>query len=194
MKLSQALAGFALGAGLIFTSVAASAQDDAKAAPGTKAFGEWRVSCSSAPSPIPCAMQELLSRKGATQAEPILAIVIGYDTITKHSVAKIGVPLGVTLGKGLVISTDSYKSPPIRFHDCSRYFCFVQTGIPDATIAALSSASMGKITFTMEADGKTYSIGFPLKGFGEAHDAIVQGSNGKGAKSAPAAPADQPAQ
>lgn len=190
MKSSQILAGLALGAGLLFTS-AAWAQGAKSAEPGdVKTIGDWKIRCSPTPTAIPCSMQEILSRKDSQQ--PVLVITMAYDPAHKHSVAEIGVPLGVALKDGLSIVADSYVTPAIPFRHCSRYFCYVETVVPDETVSAMGSASAAKIRITMDDDGKTYNVPFSLKGFSAAHDAVVQLSSQKGSKAAPAPAQEAP--
>ena len=187
MKLFKLLGGFALG-GLIFTG-AALAQANVPAPTELKVVGDWHVRCYQVSTPMPCSMQEILSQKGTEQA--ILIITIAYNTQHKASVAQIGVPLGVSLAKGLTILADDYTAPVLRFHRCSRNFCFVETLLPDEIITALSHSTTGKIRITMDNDGKSYNVPFSLKGFSEAHDALVQFSGQKAGKAAaaPASPA-----
>jgi invasion protein IalB len=189
MKLFKLLAGFALG-GLIFTGVA-SAQADAPTPTEVKVVGDWHVRCYQVSTPMPCSMQEILSRKGSDQA--VLILTIAYNTQRKASVGQIGVPLGVSLAKGLVIVADDYTSPMLRFHRCSRNFCFVETLLPEEIVSALSHSTSGKIRITMDSDSKSYNVPFSLKGFSEAHVALIQFSGQKGSKAAAPAPASQSA-
>jgi invasion protein IalB len=184
MKLFKLLGGFALG-GLIFTA-AASAQAAAPEPTEVKVVGDWHVRCYQVSTPMPCSMQEILSQKGTDQA--ILIITIAYNTQHKASVAQIGVPLGVSLAKGLTILADDYTAPVLRFHRCSRNFCFVESLLPDEIVSALSHSTTGKIRITMDNDGKSYNVPFSLKGFSEAHDALIQFSGQKAGKAAPASP------
>jgi invasion protein IalB len=190
MKLFKLLGGLALG-GLIFAG-AASAQTNPPAPTEVKTVGDWHVRCYQVSSPMPCSMQEILSQKGSDTA--VLIISIAYNTQHKSSVAQIGVPLGVALAKGLTILADDYTAPVLRFHRCSRNFCFVETLLPDEVVSALSHSTNAKIRITMDNDNKSYNVPYSLKGFSEAHDALVQFSTQKGSKAAPApAPADQSA-
>ena len=189
MKLFKLL-GFALG-GLIFAG-AASAQATAPVPTEVKVVGDWHLRCYQVSTPMPCSMQEILSQKGSDQA--VLIITIAYNTQRKASVAQIGVPLGVSLANGLVILADDYTSPMLHFHRCSRNFCFVEALLPDEIVSALSHSTSGKIRITMDSDSKSYNVPFSLKGFSEAHDALIQISGQKGGKAAAApAHADQSA-
>jgi invasion protein IalB len=185
MKLSQALIGLAFGAGVMFATGAASAQSAANPAvpADVKTVGDWHVRCFQTATPIPCSMQEILSRKDSQR--PVLVITLAYDPAHKRDVAEIGVPLGVSLAKGLAILADDYASPALRFHRCTQYFCYVETVLPDETVTALKGATKGKIRITMDDDGKTYNVPFSLKGFPGAHDAVVQLATEKGSKSTP---------
>ena len=44
----------------------------------------------------------------------------------------VTVPLEVSLPKGVVIQTDSYTSPTLKYRMCTRDGCFVQTAVDNA--------------------------------------------------------------
>jgi len=174
--LFAAVAGLALGCG------AAMAQDaQAPAAPSrpeVKPVGDWFVRCFAIQSPSPCDMfQELDS---PTTKQRVLALSLAYvPSLDRHAI-QIVVPLEVAIQKGVIIKTDSFTSPMLKYRRCDRSGCYVETPVDNNLIEAIarSSGETGKVTIVADG-GKTYALTFFLKGFSAAHDDMVAQARAK---------------
>jgi len=179
---------------------AASAQPAPGGAPGTsaplqpnetKTFGDWTVRCYPIASPSPCDMYELLANKQNNQR--VMSLSIAYLPSGDKHVIQVAVPLGILIPKGLVIESDTYTSPLLRYRRCDRGGCYVEMLFDNAAINALATAS-GPARIKIVADnGKVFEIPFSLKGYGDAHGAMVDLARKKTAERPPAAPPQAPA-
>jgi len=193
VKLPRALIG-----GLAFSVAGACAAfaQDAPAAPppkpDVKTVEDWQVRCYPIQAVAPC---DMLQEQGDAQSgRKILSLSISYvPSMDKHAMI-VTVPLDVSIPKGLVLQTDSYTSPPLKYRTCTRDGCFVQTEVGNDMVASVAkSAGDGKVNVVGD-DGKAYSFKFSLKGFAQAHDEMVSEAKAKATKPAPAGAAPAPAQ
>lgn len=186
-RLTLALAA-ALLAAPAFAQDAAPQQPQKPPQPtDTKEIGDWTVQCYAVKAPMPCQMLELRVAKKTGQR--ILAVLLAYAPENSGHLLKISVPLGVSLQNGLVINLDTWKSPPVKFHACDQGGCYIESAIGNDIIGQLSKATDAKVRIT-SVDGKPYDLSFSLKGFTEAHNALVELAKskvGKGGAPAPAA-------
>jgi invasion protein IalB len=182
--LTGAIAGILLAAGPALAQ--ASTDAPAPAAPlrpEVKPVGDWFVRCYPVQSPSPCDVFQELDNQNTRLR--VLTFSIAYAPAQDRHIAAISVPLEVSIPKGLVIQTDNFTSPVLRFRMCNRDGCYVQMVMDNAMIAALSkSGPAAKINVWSES-GKLFPINFSLKGFAAAHDDMVTQARAK-AKSAPA--------
>ena len=198
------LAG-ALAFGLFASSgaIAAPAAPASAPAPGTpiqpsetKTFGDWMVRCYPVASPSPCDMYELLANKQNNQR--VMSLSIAYLPSGDKHVIQVAVPLGVLIPKGLVIESDTFTSPLLHYRRCDRGGCYVEMVFDNGAVNALATATgPGKVKVVAEG-GKVFEIPFSLKGYVDAHGAMVdlarKKTSGKPADApAPAAPAAAPA-
>lgn len=199
---SSIAGAFALG---LLAAAPASAETDPAAAPAgggapsqpltpneTKTYGDWTVRCYPIKGPSPCDMYELLANKQNQQR--IMSVSIAYMPNGDKHVMQIAVPLGVAIPKGLVVETDAYTSPALRYRRCDRSGCYVELIIPPEMITGLSTATTGKVKIVADG-GKAYDIPFSVNGFADAHGAMQDLARKKTATAAapapaPAAPAD----
>ncbi len=156
-------------------AVAQDAQQQQQAARGpqptdNKEIGDWTVRCYPVKSPTPCNMLELRVAKKTGQR--ILGVLLAYAPSSNSNVIQISVPLGVALQNGLIISSDTYKSPPIKFRRCDQGGCYVESAIGDDILGQLAKATNAKMQI-VSVDGKRYDLAFSLKGFTEARSAMV---------------------
>jgi invasion protein IalB len=152
----------------------------------TKQFGDWMVRCYPVSSPSPCDMFELLANKANHQR--ILSISIAYIPASDKHVIQIAVPLGVLIPKHLTMSSDAYTSPDLHYRRCDRAGCYVEMLVQNDAINALNTATgSGKITI-YAGGGRRFDIPFSIKGFSDAHGAMVDLARKKGGR-----PADAPA-
>ena len=185
MNLTRVLIG-----GLAFSAAGACAAvaQDAPAAPppkpDVKIVEDWQVRCYPVQAVAPC---DMLQEQGEQSGRKILSISISYvPSMDRHAVI-VSVPLDVSLAKGVVIQTDSYTSPVLKYRMCTRDGCYVQTAVDNDLVAAVAkSTGDAKVNVVGDADGKTYSIKFSLKGFAQAHDDMVAQAKAKATKAAPA--------
>ena len=191
MKLSRALIG-----GLAFSvagACAAVAQDAPSAPPpkpDVKTVEDWQVRCYPVQAVAPC---DMLQEQGDPQSgRKTLSLSISYiPSMDRHAII-LSVPLDVSLPNGVVIQTDSYTSPPLKYRMCTRDGCFVQAPVDNDMVASVAKSSGGGKVNVVGDDGKKYAIPFSLKGFSQAHDDMVAQAKAKATK--PAAAGAAPAQ
>jgi invasion protein IalB len=190
MTFSHSLIGAALG--VLLASGAALAQEapapNAPAArPDVKTIGDWLVRCFPITSPSPCDMFQELEDQRTRQR--ILSFSIAHVPSLNRDGIQIGVPLEVSIPRGLFIVAGNYTSPNLKFRYCDRNGCFVQVPLDTPAIAALGKAGdEGKVRIFADG-GKQYELRFSLKGFAGAHDDMVTQAKAKAKTPAPAAPA-----
>jgi invasion protein IalB len=149
-----------------------------------KEFGDWTVRCYPVTSPSPCEMIELRVAKKSGQR--ILGFLLAYVPSRDAHVMQVSVPLGVALANGLVIDSDTYKSPVLKFRRCDQLGCYVEAA--NDVVGTLGKATKAQ-AIVVSVDGKRYNLVFSLKGFTEAHQALVDLTRAKASKgSAPAQP------
>lgn len=151
-----------------------------------KEFGDWTVRCYPVSSPSPCEMIELRVAKKSGQR--VLGFLLAYVPARDSHVVQISVPLGVSLANGLVINSDTYKSPVLKFRRCDQLGCYVEAGMGNDVVSQLGRATKADATI-ISVDGKRYNLVFSLKGFNEAHQSLVELTKAKASSKAPAAPA-----
>lgn len=135
-----------------------------------KEIGDWTVRCYDVKSPSPCEMVELRVAKKTGQR--ILGVLVAYVPSRDQHVIQISVPLGVALQNGLVISSDTFTSKPLRFRRCDQLGCYVETGIDNQSLAALGRATKADMQ-VVSMDGRKFNLVFSLNGFTAAHDQLV---------------------
>jgi invasion protein IalB len=185
-----------MGAALavLLVSGAASAQQAAPAAPGrpdVKTVEDWFVRCFQIESPSPCDMYQELDNRETRQR--ILSLSIAYVPSLDRHALQVTVPLEVSIPKGLVIQTDNYKSPVLKYRRCDRNGCYVEQAVDNALVEGLArSGAAGKVNIVAD-NGKAFPLNFSLKGFAAAHDDMVAQARAKAkAVEKPAAPAATP--
>jgi invasion protein IalB len=157
----------------------------------TKTFGDWTVRCYPVASPSPCDMYELLANKQNNQR--ILSLSIAYLPSGDRHVIQVAVPLGVLIPKGLVIESDTFTSPTLRYRRCDRGGCYVEMLFDNGAVNSLASATgPAKIKITAD-NGKVFEIPFSLNGYSDAHGAMVDLARKKTAERPPATPPAAPA-
>jgi len=184
------LAGIA-GA-FLFAASAALAQDAPAQQPAppktdvVKTVGDWQVRCFNVQNGNPC--DQFWQQSDPRTGQRVVAVSIAYSPSADRHLLVIIVPLGVSIPKGVVIQTDSYTSPALKYRMCSREGCFVQAVVENPVVESLAkSGPQAKINIGGD-DGKVYSLPLSLKGFSEAHDEMVSQARAKASKTpAPAA-------
>jgi invasion protein IalB len=134
--------------------------------------GKWAVRCFPISSPSPCDIYQELAEKNTGQR--VLAISIAYVPSLDRNGIIISVPLEVSIPKGLVIQTDNFTSPALKYRRCDRNGCYVEMPMDAASIASLSkSGPDAHIKITADG-GKEFTLNFSLDGFASAYDQMVQ--------------------
>lgn len=183
-------------AGLIAASVLCSGAALAQATPqaggnatvtDNKAIGDWTVRCFSVVSPSPCDMYEELQDK--TSHQRVLGVSIAYVPKDDRHVVDIAVPLGIAIGQGAVIKTDSYTSPKLGFRRCDQAGCYVEGLMPNEMVAAIAKSGPEASVNIVADDGKAFALKFSLNGFASAHDAMAALAKTKAKNPEPAAEA-----
>ena len=183
--------------GAVFTALsvsgAAFAQQAAPEAPGrpeVKTVEDWIVRCFPIQSPSPCDMFQEQDAKETHQR--VLSLSIAYVPSLDRHALQVSVPLDIAIQKGVTIQTDSYSSPVLRYRRCDRNGCYVEQAVDNALVEGLAKSSgSGKINVVAD-NGRTFPIGFSLKGFAAAHDDMVAQARAK-AKAVEKQPAAAPA-
>jgi invasion protein IalB len=153
-----------------------------------KDYGDWTVQCFPGNSPMPCNMVQL--RVADKTKQRILGVVMAYAPARDIHVMEVSVPLGVELQNGLVINTDTYKSGVLKFLRCDAGGCYVEGAVSNNIVSSLGRATKAKVQI-VSMNGKHYDLVFSMKGFNEAHRAMMDLARQKAGGSAPAAPAEQ---
>jgi len=155
-----------------------------------KEFGDWTVRCYAVSSPAPCEMLEVRVAKKTGQR--VMIVLLTYAPQSNQHVMQIGVPLGVALQNGLVVSSDSYTSPVMHFRQCDQQGCYVVARMDNDSINSLAKATKAELQLVLD-DGRKLNLPFSLDGFTAAHNAMVDLAKSK-ATSAPPASTDTPDQ
>jgi len=191
---------FAACAGLLLSCGAAMAQQGDAGAPGrpeVKPVGDWFVRCFPIQSPSPCDMFQELDNRETRQR--ILSLSIAFVPSLNRHALQVTVPLDIAIQKGVVLQTDSYTSPMLKYRRCDRNGCYVEMAVDNALVEGLAkSGAAGKVNIVAD-NGKAFSLNFSLKGFAAAHDDMVAQARAKAkavekqpAADAPAAPGATP--
>jgi invasion protein IalB len=173
-RLLCAAAGLAFSAGGAMAQAAASAPaaPARPAAPEVKMVGDWAVRCFPINSPSPCDMYQELADKDTRQR--VLAISVAYVPSLDRNGIIISVPLEVSIPKGLVIQTDNFTSPALKYRRCDRNGCYVEMPMDAASIASLSKSGPNANIKISADGGKEFSLKFSLNGFASGYDQMVQ--------------------
>lgn len=196
MRVSLAIAAALLAAPALAQDAAAAQDQQQQQAPQAnqplkpsevKEFGDWTVRCFPVKTATPCEMLELRIAKKSGQR--VLGVTLAYMPQRDAHIVQIAVPLGVSLANGLVVNTDTWKSPVIKFRRCDQGGCYVETALPNDVISAWGRATKAEAD-VVSADGKRFNLVFSLKGFNDAHNALVEltKAHGAGGAAAPAKP------
>jgi len=186
MKLKSSLA---IAAAVLGLAAAASAQD---AAPTTTRHGDFLVRCFPVQTGSPCDMYEEVGNRDTGQR--LVTFSIAFLPADNRYVMVIGVPLGVDLAKGVVITTNTFSTPTMPFRRCDRGGCYVEAAVDKPLIDAFMGSS-GEAKLRVSADGEEKPRELPLSfnGFTAAHNDMVAQNRAKAkpgaAAPAPAAPA-----
>ncbi len=136
MTFSRSLIGAALG--VLLASGAALAQEarPQRARGSSRCENHWRLASSVAfpiTSPSPCDM--LPGTGGSAHPPAHLSFSIAHVPSLNRDGIQIGVPLEVSIPRGLFIVAGNYTSPNLKFRYCDRNGCFVQVPLDTPAIA-----------------------------------------------------------
>ncbi len=148
-----------------------------------KTFGGWDVRCYPVSSPAPCDMWEAIAFKRGGQLAVSISIV--YVPSQDTHLLQLIVPLGVDLAAGSKVATDTYTSDAMKYHHCDRIGCYIVVQQGNPVVEALNNQNAMKVRVT-QFRGKSIDLNVPLKGFGEAHAAMVEFAKQKASSAAPA--------
>jgi invasion protein IalB len=156
-----------------------------------KTFAGWDVRCYPIQSPAPCDMWEAIAFKKGGQLAVSVSIV--YVPSRGEHLLQFVVPLGTDLVKGAKVVTAGYTSEVWHYHHCDRIGCYIIVPQGNPVVNALKSQSKMKVE-VVQFHGKAIDLDVPLKGFNDAHSALVELARQKTAGNNAAAPAqDEPA-
>jgi len=194
---ARLMAGAMLAA-VAYVAVPASAQNAPPAAQQQqkpvaptvmKTFGGWDVRCYPVASPAPCDMWEAIAFKKGGQLAVSVSII--YVPSRDEHMVQFVVPLGVDFAKGAKIVSDTFASSMLPYHHCDRIGCYVIVPRGNNVIDALKTKDDMKVRVG-QFRGKLIDLDVPLKGFVDAHTAMVDLARQKATSAAAAPPADSP--
>lgn len=149
-----------------------------------KTFGGWDVRCYPVSSPAPCDMWEAIAFKKGGQLAVSISIV--YVPSQDAHLMQLIVPLGVDFASGSKVLAGSFTSETIKYHHCDRVGCYLVVPQGNPIVEALNGQDSMKVRVT-QFRGKSIDMNVPLKGFGEAHTAMVEFAKQKASSASPAA-------
>jgi invasion protein IalB len=178
---------------LLLTAGAALAQAGAEAgatpgSPEVNRVADWMVRCFPVQSPSPC---DMFQEQDAQNGQRVLSLSMAFvPSMNRHAI-QISVPLDISIPKGLVVQTDSYTSPVLKYRRCDRSGCYVEMAIENGLVEALAKSGDKGMIKIFADNGKGYTLNFSLKGFSAAHDDMVAKARAKAkpVQQAAAAPA-----
>jgi invasion protein IalB len=189
-SLTAALALIALG---LTPVLAQDAQQPAPKKTGPqimKTFGGWDVRCFPVSTPAPCDVWEAIAfKKGGNLA---VSVSVVYVPSQNRHLMQFIVPLGVDVQKGARLVAGTTTSDVMPYHHCDRVGCYFGLGDGNALVDAMSGQSVLKVRVA-QFRGKSIDLAVPLKGFEEAHSAMVELAKQKAGKPAAAPAAEAPA-
>jgi invasion protein IalB len=157
-----------------------------------KTFGGWDVRCFPTSTPAPCDVWEAIAfKKGGNLA---VSVSVVYVPSQNRHLMQFIVPLGVDIPKGAKLIAGSYSSDTMPYHHCDRVGCYFGVADGNALVDAMKGQSVLKVQVS-QFHGKSVDLAVPLKGFADAHAAMVELAKEKAGKPAAAdtsAPAANP--
>jgi len=172
-------------AGLVSSTAMAQAPAAPPPAPGQRAFGDWTVRCGG-PAQTPCEMVYGVVQKESGQQ--VLVVSLVYLPAREAQVMQIGVPLGVSIPKGLLMKSSAFTSGKLDFQRCDRNGCFVVMQINQETLDAFNSADpKGTITVYGDNDGKDVNLSMSFNGFAAANAYLIEQARARSKGAAPPA-------
>lgn len=164
----------------------AFAQEAAPKPTLTKQFGGWALRCYDQKGNSLCQIEEAFVDP---EGRPVLQISMFYDPSEKIAVMRIVTPLGMALENGVVLDTDTFKSPALPFRICSQQGCVVTMKADAGVVDKLIKSTKGSVK-VVRFRGKEKAFSFQFDGFGAAYQAMVSNSSVKPEAAAPAATAE----
>ena len=132
--------------------------------PGVEDFGIVPVEAIAAGCPV------IAFKKGGQLA---VSVSVVYIPSRDAHMLQFVVPLGTDLAQGAKLITDSYTSEAWHFHHCDRIGCYIIVQDGNQVVDALKGRDSVKVHVT-QFRGKGIDLTVPLKGFDEAHSALVE--------------------
>ena len=177
-KASLALAAAILGLG----TVAASAQT-----PTTTKHDNFFVRCFPVQSGSPCDLFQEVGNRDTGQR--LVTFSVAFLPADNRYVMVIGLPLGVSIEKGVVIQTNTFSTPTMPFRRCDQGGCYVEAAVDKPLIDAfMGSKGDAKLRLTVDGEDKPRELPLNFDGFTAAHNDMVAQNRSRGTKPA-AAPA-----
>ena len=170
-----AITGVLLAGGAAFAQPAADAAGPGR--PDVKTVGDWVVRCFPIQSPSPCDMFQEEDSQASRQR--VLAISLAYVPGMDRHALQVSVPLDVAIPRGLILQTDSYTSPVLKYRRCDRNGCYVEMAVDSAMVQGLSKSGPDAKINIVADNGKGYGLKFSLKGFTAAYDDMVSQARAK---------------
>jgi invasion protein IalB len=172
MKSSSLLGGLVLAAGITGAAMAQDAPQAPPAPTDVSNIGDWTVHCYAVNSPNPCEMVYAVVDKNTRQR--VLAVTIAYVPSADKHLLLVGVPLGISIPKGLVIQTDTVTTPVLHYRRCDQAGCYVEMVLENAMVDQISHSGANAAVRIFSDSGKNFDLHLSLNGFAGAHDKMAE--------------------
>lgn len=178
-----ALAAFALAFALAPLSLAAQENQAA-----SEAYGDWFLVCSDAaqgegqsepPGKI-CALGQnhsVTDQESGASMGRLLGLGLAHDKQAGLTSMTVSGPLGVDLGKGLVLAIDENEPVRLPFHQCTQAGCMSNVTVADDFIQTMRQGNMLLVTFWPYGGAQAVQVNGSLKGFTKGYQALVDGGS-----------------
>jgi len=139
-------------------------------------FGDFNVRCATVKSVAPCDLYEERVQKDTGRR--VLGFSIGFMPSQNRYIMQVAVPLGIDVGKGIIITDGKFTSPALPVRRCDQTGCFSEVAVDKSLIDAFSKMGDAKIQVFAEG-GKPYPFTFSFNGFSAAHESMVAQNRAK---------------
>jgi invasion protein IalB len=154
---------------------AAAAAPAAAGAPAQR-FGDFIVRCAAVKSVAPCDLYEERVQKDTGRR--VIGFSIGFMPSQSRYIMQVAVPLGIDVGKGIIVTDGKFTSPALPVRRCDQTGCFSEVQVDKSLIDAFAKMGEAKIQVTADG-GKAYPFTFSFNGFSAALDSMVAQNRAK---------------
>jgi invasion protein IalB len=133
-------------------------------------YGDWAVSCASAPQNGAPGKVCSFSQEQANGQPRQRVLVVELRPNGSSAEGTLVLPFGLALEQGARLQIDEGQvQPPLRFRTCVLAGCLVSLSFEDKALEALRKGNSLRIKVAAEG-GREVTLAVPLRGFAGAHD------------------------